>query len=127
MDIKNPLAKLIGNWRSVAVMDPPASGYFRVTSDLKFFSVAPMPPNRKGIIHYGDFRMLAENITESTFTLRFAGKDGGSERRYFFDDEVLVLIAPKGELRWNCYRIGVEELPDYFEPEFAKAMEKPWV
>ena len=68
---KNPLtAKLIGNWRSVAVMDPPASGYFRVTPDLKFFAVAPMPPNSKGIIHYGDFRMLAEHFTTSTFDIK---------------------------------------------------------
>jgi hypothetical protein len=127
MDTKNPLAKLIGNWRSVAVMDPPSSGYFRITPDLKFFAAQPMPPNSKGTIHYCNFRMLAENITDSTFTLRFDGKDGGSEHRYFFDDEVLVLMTTSAELRWNCCRIGEEELPDYFEPEFAKAMEKPWV
>ena len=129
MDTTNSSAEsLVGNWRSVAVIDPPASGYFRVTADFKFFAAEPMPPNSKRKVHYAHFRMLAENITSSTFTLRFAGKEGGSERRYFFEGDILVLAADvmDGERRWSCCHVAQEDLPEYFEPEFLIASTKPW-
>jgi hypothetical protein len=105
------------------------TGYFRVTEDLKFFNPEPITHSSKGTIYFFHFRMLAENITENTYFLRIAGKTGGTPYRYFFDGDVQVLSTDglEKESCWNCYRVAESELPDYFEPEYLKAMEQHWV
>jgi hypothetical protein len=124
---EGPTLRLVGNWRAALRSEEGKFSYFRIMRDRRVFGVEPWVRGN-GKLAYCEFRMLAENLTETDFTLRFAGKEGSSVRRYFFDGEMLVLSADgtEGELRWHCSRVADEELPEYFEPEYAKAMEKPW-
>ena len=124
----DPALRLVGNWQAVLVANEAQFSYFRITADRRVFGVVPCGEPRPGKTVYIHFVMLAENITEQDFTLRFAGKEGTSVRRYYFEDGVLMLSRDRsnGGHQWQCSRVAGEDLPEYFELEYAKALEKPW-
>jgi hypothetical protein len=127
MNSINPASRLVGDWHSVLVSNNKPNGYFRITEELRFFTVSPWE-HRPGKTVYPSIRSLGENMTETDFTLRFSGKETTVVYRYFFEGEVLVLSTNgmDGELQWRCSRVTEKELPEYFEREFAKAMEMAW-
>ena len=130
MNHPDPLAApLIGTWQCVRTPDSGGFTHFRITEDLKVFSADPyaFPPDGK--VRHCQFRMLLENLTKYSFTLRFAGTAKGSPRRYAFEGGRLILWAdtPDGERQWTCTRLEPPDFPEYLEPEYQKALERPWL
>ena len=59
--------------------------------------------------------MLVENLTYSSFTLRFSGKSGGSKYCYFFDGEMIMLSLDDANNKWVwcCSLVAQEDLLVY--------------
>ena len=122
-----PASRLVGDWQSVLIGEPGQTGFFRITDDFRCFTAIPMQADRSDRIAQN--RLWMEPESESSFKLFRADKPFEIHHRYFFEGEVLMLTQFLGDQKlheWRCIRVTAAELPEYFEPEFAKAMDKPW-
>ena len=128
-------ARLVGTWQAVLVSDEKESSYFRMLEDLRFVAVFPMvPPNPRH--PYVDMRLWGSLESESLLRLAPKQTSEGWTRDLFFEGDILVLgytekqddaqTEPRKKA-WHCHRVTDEETPEWFEPEFQKAMARPWL
>jgi hypothetical protein len=128
-------ARLVGTWRSVLVSDERESGCFRFLEDLRYIGIQPLVPPM-GRQHFVEWRMWCEFESESTLRMTYHKNRRGEVRELHFEGETLVLKAkfsqqdgdtePRKHV-WRCHRLRDEEIPEWFEPEFIKAMARPWL
>ena len=128
-------ARLVGTWYSVVVSDKGESGYFRFLEDLRYVGIQPLEPPL-GRQHYCGFRLWCELESESVLRMRFYKDRPGSVRDLHFEGEILVLQytfpLKEGETEpqkhvWCCHRLLEEEIPEWFEEQYRKAMARPWL
>ncbi len=128
-------ARLVGTWRSVLVSGEGDISYFRFLEDLRFIGIVKLEPPI-GRQHYGEFRLWCELESESILRMTFYKNRPGSVRDVHFEGEILVLrhtlALKEGETGprknvWHCHRLTDEQIPEWFEQEFNKAMAKPWL
>ena len=120
-------SRLVGTWHSVLVAQPEQTGFFRITNDFRFFAVFPSFTVRADRMLQN--RLWIEQASDFSFKLFRSDRPFEIHHRYFFQGEVLMLaryVDDQKHHEWRCTRVSSAELPDYFEPEFAKAMEMPW-
>ena len=127
-------SRLVGTWRSVLVSGEGDISYFRFLEDLRFIGIVKLEPPI-GRQHYGEFRLWCELESESILRMTFYKDRPGSVRDVHFEGEILVLqhtlALKEGEPGprknvWHCHWLTGEEIPEWFEEEFQKAMAKPW-
>jgi hypothetical protein len=135
MDSTEALAsRLVGTWHSVLISEEASESHFRFLEDLRFVSIFPWEPPHPH--HpYADMRLWCELESESVLRMRFYKESEGTVRHLHFEGETMVLQltlkTTEGETEprkmvWRCHRLNDEEIPEWFEEEFQKAMAKPW-
>lgn len=128
-------ARLVGTWYAVLVSDKGERRYFRFLEDLRFIEIVKLDPPL-GRQHYFQSRLWCELESESVLRMRFYKNRAGDVRSLHFQGEILVLQytfpLKEGETEpqkhvWHCHRQTDEEIPEWFEEQFQKAMAKPWL
>ena len=128
-------ARLVGTWRSVLVSDKEQSACVRFMDDLRYVGIQHFtPPIHRQ--HFVEWRMWCELESESVLRMTYYKNKPGSLRTLHFEGEILVLQytfpLKEGETEpqkpvWHCHRLTDEEIPEWFEEEYRKAMARPWL
>ena len=130
-------SRLVGTWRSVLVSDEGEFGYFRILEDLRYVGILLWePPGPDGRLRYVDMRLWGALESESVYRLKLKQSSEGWTRDVHFDGDILVMgstgILQEGDagtrkMEWRCRRLADQQIPEWFEPEFKKAMARPWL
>lgn len=127
--------RLVGTWHSVLVSDERASGVVRFLEDLRYVGIQRLEPplaHQEFVV----WRMWCELESGSLLRMKFKKDRPGDVRDLHFEGETLVLKAvcsrPEGDAEpqkhvWHCHRLTDEEIPDWFEEQFRKAMANDWI
>jgi len=120
-DMDAPKANpLLGTWRYPAPDDPDGIGYLHYSEKgCAFFSSRSMTFNGKHAL----VKLRYTLESESMIRVRSNGSPDGWLSTYYVEGDSLVLVT--NGLRMECARISMDEIPDWFLEDLARALSLP--